>query len=182
MKKHYKITSAVLTASLLITPITNVFLQNNNIVKANEVTNSISKVETFSDYDFFKEVEKLYNSGEISKEKFDKVKYLFYQKGWWGENKIVTFHDGAIDVYISGSVMSAIKELGSRGANALISAVPGIGPIISSSNIVGIALSMWNTDNGVILYFKKITEPGYFQGSPTGGYVTKYIYQHYRSQ
>lgn len=187
MNKTFKITSAILASSLLITPISGTLLNNKNIAEAkhiNKKTNKKIKQEIkFSDYEVFQAVKKAYENGElkISKEKLNEFESQLRLRGYWGENKIVQFWDGAIDVYISGVVLNFAS---SYGIGTIIKYIPKISKYSGVLGALGGSLlgGLKAINNGVIIYFKKQVVRGYYKGSPTGGYVTKYIYQHWRHQ
>lgn len=187
MMKKLKITSSILATSLIITPISSILNQNNNIAEAkytNKKTNKkIIQEIKFSDYEAFQAAKKAYENGElkISKEKLNELESQLMLRGYWGQNKIVQFSDGAIDVYISGFVLSVA---GSYGVGKVLSYIPKISKFVGVLGALGGGLlgGLKALNNGVIIYFKKRVVPGYYHGSPTGGYVTKYIYHHWRHQ
>lgn len=187
MNKTFKITSAILASSLLITPVSGTLLNNKNIAEAkhiNKKTNKKIKQEIkFSDYEVFQAVKKAYENGElnISKEKLNELESQLMLRGYWGENKIVQFWDGAIDVYISGFVLNVVAPY---GAGKILSYIPKINRFSGVLSALGGGLlgGLRAMNNGVIIYFKKQVVRGYYKGSPTGGYITKYIYHHWRHQ
>ena len=132
---------------------------------------------------FFKQQKKAYENGElkISKEKLNEFESQLRLRGYWGENKIVQFSDGAIDVYISGAVLTFASSL---GIGTILKYIPKISKYSGVLGALGGTLlgGLKAINNGVIIYFKKQVVRGYYKGSPTGGYVTKYIYQHWRHQ
>ena len=189
MNKKFKFTSAILTISLLITPISGL-INFNNVAKANYKINNkkIKKEITFSDYDFFKEFKKAYENKEINitEEQFKKIEANIQSRGYWGENKIVQFHDEAIDLYLSGVVMDIIKSGGVEVFSELAKRIPYIGEYIDSwlaKTAINSILSKYvDTSNGVIIYFVTYWGPIYFQGAYTGRYGYIKYYSHWRSQ
>lgn len=187
MMKKLKITSSILATSLIITPISSILNQNDNIAEAkytNKKTNKkIIQEIKFSDYEVFQAAKKAYENGElkISKEKLNEFESQLRLRGYWGENKIVQFWDGAIDVYISGAVLTFASSL---GVGTILKYIPKISKYSGVLGALGGTLlgGLKAINNGVIIYFKKQVVRGYYKGSPTGGYVTKYIYQHWRHQ
>lgn len=184
--KKLKFASAFIASSLLITPFSSIILNNPNIAEAKNIKNINKQIRQeikFSDYEFFEAAKKAYENGEldISKEKLNELESQLMFRGYWGENKIVEFWDGAIDVYISGFVLSVA---GSYGVGKVIAYIPKISKFAGVLGALGGGLlgGLKAINNGVIIYFRKTVVPGYFKGSPTGGYLTKYIYQHWRYQ
>lgn len=89
MMKKLKITSSILATSLIITPISSILNQNDNIAEAkytNKKTNKkIIQEIKFSDYEAFQAAKKAYENGElkISKEKLNELESQLMLRGYW---------------------------------------------------------------------------------------------------
>lgn len=205
MNKKFKFASAVLSASLLITPISGLVNNYDNTAKANYNYNNkskIKKIETYSDMEIFDAFEKAYKNGElphVTKEQYEKLKAKSYSRGYWGENKTIYFWDGAKDEYISGFAIDVLLTAGSGGVATVASKAPKLLALLNSMKkgykyaatalISRIVSSNINTSDGIIAYYRPNgkyfvqTLPAGSNYSGKGGYwKTDYKLSHIRKQ
>lgn len=167
MNKKFKFTSAILSAGLLITPISGLVSNYNNVAKAEykEINKSgIKSIVTFSDYEVYLAIKEAKENNEIyiDENKFKLLESKIKERGYWGENKIVEFWDGATDTYISGFYCETAITAGSFGIGTVISKIPKLASMANkfangilgfSSSVIGnITQNYLNYDNGIIIY------------------------------
>lgn len=170
MNKKVKFTSAVLSASLLITPISGLINNYDNIAKAEYINiqndKKVKEIIYIKDSEVLKILEEKYKNNEISKKDYQIIKSnLQLRWGPEGTTKVVIFWDGAFDLYLNSYLSYAVAAATITGASALItgllaaagitggaSAIPAGGIATFIAFVAGAELS-----RGVIVYFKKIS-------------------------
>ena len=154
-----------------------------NVVKAEENNRKIKQVIKFSDNSVVKALKEAYNAGEIniSEKEIESLQSEIDSRGYWGENKIVQFWDGAIDVYISGFVLTILSTYGAAKIIKYIPALLGYSDVASALS-GGLLGGMTAMSNGIVIYFTRHWVPTVYQGLHTGGYHYAYKYSHWRSQ
>lgn len=163
--KKLKYTSAFLATSLLITPISGLITNYDNVAKA-EIKNNkkIKKVEYIKNSEVLNILEQKYQNNEISKEDYQIIKSeLQLRWGPQGTTKVVIFWDGAFDLYLNSYLSYAIAASSITGAAALITgllAAAGVTggasaiPISAMATFIGMVAGT-ELSGGVIVYFKK---------------------------
>lgn len=183
MMKKLKITSSILATSLIITPISSILNQNDNIAKAtnseiNTKTNAnkkIKKIDTLSTEETKKLIDKLYQEKLIKPEKYKELQAMFQSRAFWGKVYVVTFWDNAKDIHIPGWLFSSMAVFTLASVTKVLVQVtiayPAAaaimrGPYAKSMRTLGgmaIANFTWNAmKNGLVLYYK----PVYYKNRP----------------
>ena len=181
--KKLKITSSILATSLIITPISSILNQNDNIVKATNNTinakananKKIKKIDTLSTEETKKLIDKLYQEKLIKPEKYKELQAMFQSRSFWGKVYVVTFWDNAKDIHIPGWLFSSMAAFTLASLTKVLVQVtiayPAAaaimrGPYATSMRTLGgiaIANFTWNAmKNGLVLYYK----PVYYKNRP----------------
>lgn len=127
---------------------------------------ALTESVTFTNHDLYESAKKLYENNEISKEDFQAIQALAFERwGFKGENKIVKNPDGSIDLYIN-NVVSGVVVGGSVAAiAAAIVAIPpvaaflatyGVGSGVAAAAIGGGVSAFTSADNGLIITMRVI--------------------------
>lgn len=181
--KKLKITSSILATSLIITPISSILNQNDNIAKATNNTinakananKKIKKIDTLSTEETKKLIDKLYQEKLIKPEKYKELQAMFQSRSFWGKVYVVTFWDNAKDIHIPGWLFSSMAAFTLASLTKVLVQVtiayPAAaaimrGPYATSMRTLGgiaIANFTWNAmKNGLVLYYK----PVYYKNRP----------------
>lgn len=178
MNKNLKVVSAVLSAGLLIAPVTSILQNNQNVAKAADLkrNKAIKKVVTVKNSDVLNILKGKYQNGELSEKDYNIIKSEFDNRwGAAGQTKIVFFWDGAFDLYLNSYYSYAIAGASIGGATVLLTSLLAAGVTDGASlfavSSVGAFIGMvagTELSNGVIVYFKR---------APLGQYYPSQIRQ-----
>lgn len=168
MNKKLKLTTAILSAGLLVSPVSGVVYQNVNVAKAEYINTNINTI-TFTDQEFIEATKLAYKKNLISKEVHDIIiaesqnKFSFLGKG---VNTIKFYDNGkSYDILLSSGICSTLVGLGAGGAGAaagaIIALIPGVGAFgagavgIIVGAIVGTIISEnFDYSKGIVAYYK----------------------------
>ena len=169
MNNKFKLTSAILTASLLVTPISGIIHQNNNVAKAEynkineknsfEIEIDLTKIDV--EYELSK-AKILLNSNLISQEEYNTILMILkpelffnpYSRSYYPEQKIGYINNwGVKHMYEKGLRYAKFAEAVSAIA---LGAIPGVGWGLS-------AISLAATFGGYN-YLEQIVQQAYWQG------------------
>lgn len=179
--KTLKFASAFLATSLLITPISGIIYQNDNVTRAENKRESkkIKEIITVKDSDILNILEEKYNNNELSERDFNLIKSSFEYRwiGPKGQTKVVVFWDGAFDLYLNSYYSYGLVGVSYAGATALLTAALAAAGVTGGTSLFGVnavtaTLSLIagaEVSNGVIIYFRKIN-----QGLPAWSGVNYY--------
>lgn len=166
MNKNFKVVSAVLSAGLLIAPVTSILQNNQNVAKAADLkrNKAIKKVVTVKNSDVLNILKGKYQNGELSEKDYNIIKSEFDNRwGPSGETKFVFFWDGAFDLYLNSYYSYALASATVGGATVLLGsllAAAGIsgGTSLFAATSVGAFIGMvagTELSSGVIIYVKR---------------------------
>lgn len=179
MNKNLKVVSAVLSAGLLIAPVTSILQNNQNVAKAADLkrNKAIKKVVTVKNSDVLNILKGKYQNGELSEKDYNIIKSEFDNRwGAAGQTKIVFFWDGAFDLYLNSYYSYAIADASIGGATVLLTSLLAAAGVTDGASLfavssVGAFIGMvagTELSNGVIVYFKR---------APLGQYYPSQIRQ-----
>ncbi|MBF0714355.1 hypothetical protein HZY83_06665 [Gemella sp. GH3] len=182
MNKKIKLASALLSTSLVVTPVSGIIYQNDNVAKAEN--KDIKEVVYIKNSEILNILEQKYKNNEISKEDYQIIKSeLQLRWGPQGTTKVVIFLDGAFDLYLN-SYLSYAVSASISGATALITgllAAAGVSggasaiPVSAIATFIGMVAGT-ELSRGVIVYFKRISP------SPSGFGAVNYYPSQIRKQ
>lgn len=166
MNKNFKIVNAVLSAGLLIAPVSSILQNNQNVAKATDLkrNKAIKKVVTVKNSDVLNILKGKYQNGELSEKDYNIIKSEFDNRwGASGETKIVIFWDGAFDLYLNSYYSYAIAGASIGGATVLLTSLLAAAGITSGASLFAVGsvsafiglVAGAELSNGVIIYVKR---------------------------
>ena len=163
MLKKLKITSIILATSLIITPISGMFNQYDNIASATNIdtntninintdtdTNTninnnkkIKRVDKLSPEQTKLVIDKLYQQKLITPDKYKELQPTLELKSFWGSVYVVTFWDNAKDIHIPGWLFSSMAVFSAIAVAKVIAEVaiayPAVAAIMGRPTARGIS-------------------------------------------
>lgn len=166
MNKNFKVVSAVLSAGLLIAPVTSILQNNQNVAKAADLkrNKAIKKVVTVKNSDVLNILKGKYQNGELSEKDYNIIKSEFDNRwGPSGQTKVVFFSDGAFDLYLNSYYSYALAGASIGGATVLLTSLLAAAGITGGASLFAVGsvsafiglVAGAELSNGVIIYVKR---------------------------